>query len=49
MASVQRTGTGNWEVRWKTPDHRSRKRRFASKPEAVRFKTEVEHQVLSQS
>ena len=49
MASVRKTTAGNWEVRWKTPDHQTRKRRFASKPEAMRFKTEVEHQVLSQS
>ena len=49
MASVPRTEAANREVRWKTPEHRSRKRRFATKPEALRFRTQVEHQVLSQS
>lgn len=40
---------GTWEVRWKTTENESRKRRFRGKPEALRFKTEVEHKILSQT
>ena len=43
MASVSRLPDGNgWQVRWKTPDRRSRKKNFRTKPDAQRFAAGVE-------
>jgi hypothetical protein len=51
MASIQKItlsdGTTTWIVRWKTPERQSRKKAFDRKPHAIRFKTPVEHSVLS--
>jgi hypothetical protein len=53
MASIQKItlsdGTVSHEIRWKTPDRQTRKKRFARKPDAMRFKTSVEHTVLAGS
>jgi integrase len=47
MASVHKIvhsdGSTGWQVRWKTPDRQTRKRNFRIKPDALRYKAEVEH------
>jgi integrase len=48
MASIHKIPTG-WQVRYKTPERKSRKKSFAKKPDALRFKTSIEHSVLSGS
>jgi integrase len=48
MASIHKIPTG-WQVRYKTPERKSRKKSFAKKPDALRYKTSVEHSVLSGS
>jgi integrase len=48
MASIHKIPTG-WQVRYKTPERRSRKKNFTRKPDALRFKTSVEHSVFSGS
>jgi integrase len=43
MAAINRNPKGpGWQVRWMTPDRKSRKRNFARKPDAERFAASVE-------
>lgn len=42
MASITKTTTGTWQVRYRTPDGDSRKRSFATRGQASRFSREVE-------
>jgi integrase len=49
MASVRKTPSGTWQVRWKTPDRQTRKKTFARKADADRYATSVAHSVLAGS
>jgi hypothetical protein len=42
MASIVKTRTGTWQVRYRTPEGASRKATFATRGEAARYSREVE-------
>jgi integrase len=46
MASIHKISTG-WQVRNKTPQRKSRKKNFARKPDALRFKAEKEVELVT--